>query len=135
MKYRNIEQYKYQLMADEKFETGILGYSFKTPFIELDPEGIMTLKDGYLSDGASGPTHDDEENMRAAFGHDGLYELMRRGLLPIEIKDTADRLLHKWMLEAGASEVRANYYYDAVHNFAWHTCIAGTETKDIILEV
>ena len=135
MRYRNIERFKYQLASDLTFETGITGFSYKGEFLELDPRGRMLIKDGYLADGPSGLTRDDETNMEPAFGHDGGYELIRRCVLPLEYKDTFDRLLRKWMLEKGALEIRANYYYDFVSKFGWDSCVPGSETKDDVMEV
>jgi len=135
MKYRNIEQFKYQLAENIVFETGIRGFSFKGEFLEIRPDGILTIKYGYLWDGASGPTIDTDSAMFGALVHDALYELMRREVIPTTYKDTIDRLFHSLLIRDGMNTLRANMWYDAVSRFAWHTCVPGSETKDKVLEV
>lgn len=106
MKYR--KGYKYQLAADEFYQT-----SFRPPKdivtvrIELSTDGIMRIKEGYASDGPSGPTIDRKTNMRAGIGHDGEYQLMRMGLLPCEDWKTADEDYGQWMVDGGAWEITA----------------------------
>src|SRR5512137_2390039 len=94
MRYREIGRFKYQLAEDKTWETGISGHSFDTEFMHMEQDGRFTLKTGYLSDGASGPTFDTDDSIEGAFLHDGLYECIRRELLPLSVKDRADRLLH-----------------------------------------
>jgi len=65
----------------------------------------MTIREGYASDGASGPTIDRKENLYAGFGHDGLYQLMREGLLDFRQWHRADEDYGKWMLECGAWKI------------------------------
>ena len=135
MLYRNIEQYKYQLAGDEVFETGIKGYSFDLRFIQMERTGRMTIREGYFWNGASGPTFDTESAMSGSLIHDALYECMRREVLPLTIKDHADRILHDVCTENGMIPIRADAWYDMVRAFAWNSCKPGTETKDQILEV
>lgn len=53
-------------------------------FLDLSEDGII-IRAGYCSDGASGPTIDDDTNRLATIGgHDPLYQLMRLGvILPV----------------------------------------------------
>ena len=134
MLYRNIERYKYQLAQPMTFSTGIEGHSFKTTYFTMFPDGMFVVKEGYLWDGPSGPTVDTPDSMRGSLLHDSLYECVRRELLPLSIKDRADRLLHDICTEDGMDKHRADLWYDMVSKFAWSSCIPGTETKDNVLD-
>lgn len=135
MLYRNIERFKYQLASDEMYMTGITGYSFDLRFIRMEPNGRLTVREGYIWNGASGPTFDTKSSMRGSLFHDALYECMRREVLPLTIKDKADRILHDICTEDGMIPIRADAWYDAVSKFAWNSAAPGTETKDQIQEV
>lgn len=135
MKYRNIERFKYQLAEDIVFETFIGGYSFDGEYLAINPVGVLTIKYGYMWDGASGPTIDTPSAMFAALIHDALYELMRREVIPFEMRNTIDRIFHRLLISNHMDRVRANLWYDMVHAFAGESGIPGTETKDDIEEV
>jgi hypothetical protein len=96
-----IKGIKYQLRDDLVTKTGIIGYDIDIKFIKLTLVGILTLRHGYVSDGPSGPTIDTKDFMRGAFVHDGLYELIRRELLPIAERSAADKLLKDICIEDG----------------------------------
>ena len=49
--------------------------------LTLTQGGKLTIHEGYCWDGCSGIV-DRKSNMRAGLGHDALYELMRKGLIP-----------------------------------------------------
>jgi hypothetical protein len=134
MLYRDITRYKYQLAEPMVFMTGITGYSFAAEFIEMSPKGQLTILTDYLWDGPSGPTMDTLDSMRGSLLHDALYECIRRELLPLTIKDKADRLLHDICTEDGMDKHRADLWYDMVSKFAWSSCIPGTEVKDNVLD-
>lgn len=61
--------------------------------VTLDTDGLLTLTAGYAFDGASGPCPDWPSIMRGAAKHDGLYQLMRLGLLPQSYRYVADCIL------------------------------------------
>lgn len=84
---------------------------------------------GYAWDGASGLTVDTPNTMVPALGHDGLYQLMREGGLPLEYREKADALLRDMMIERGVWKVRAWAWYWAVRKFAGP---AATEPKLIL---
>ena len=79
--------------------------------IELPATGLLTIHDGYASDGPSGPTFDTKSFMRAAFVHAAAYQLIRRGLLPAEMRVVADKELHRMVLEDGMWRIRAWWIY------------------------
>lgn len=110
--------YKYQLAALLLFDTGITGYDIKTEFIELSPLGLLLIKSGYAWDGASGPTIDDDTNMRPSCVHDALYQLLRMGLLPPEYRELADEILEFTCREDGMPGVRAEAWHLGVDLFA-----------------
>ena len=100
MKYR--KGYKYQVAEDVLFFTQIRGYNIITKRIELHPDGILIIREGYACDGPSGPTVDRTENMSAAVLHDALYQLMRQELLRHLHWPEADAEYGKQMKKCGA---------------------------------
>lgn len=116
MKYR--AGYKYQLVEDEQFITGIYGKHIKTDFIELFADGTLVGRKGYAWDGPSGPTVDTKNSMRAALAHDIGYQLMREGLLSLDYKAYFDGLFYMILRADGMSCLRAWIWYNAVWNFA-----------------
>jgi hypothetical protein len=77
------------------------------------------LKKSCAWDGPSGPTIDTKGFMRGSLVHDGLYQLMRDGLLDHEeYRKDADLLLKAICLEDGMSRFRAWYVYHGVRLFA-----------------
>jgi hypothetical protein len=116
--------YKYQLVEDYSktnghcFQTGILGFDIKTQFITLTPDGFLDIKAWYAWDGCSGPTYDDDTNMRGGLIHDALYQLMRLGLLPMECRAIADKILKQECLKDGMWKIRAWWYFEGVDHFA-----------------
>ncbi len=104
MKYR--KGYKYQLAKDEYYKTSFRpNRNIVAPRIRLNTKGIMRVREGYVSDGPSGPTFDRKTNLRAGVGHDALYQLMRMGLLPCNLWRKADRDYGRWLVEGGSWEI------------------------------
>lgn len=58
-------------------------------WISLSSDGLLIMKEGYPSDGPSGPTIDTKDTLRGAFVHDALCQLMRQGLLDVEWEKVA----------------------------------------------
>lgn len=105
MRYKS--GYKYQLVEDEVFDTGIQTFTIGVNFISLDSQGKLVAHKGYAWDGPSGPTIDRKSNMRGSLGHDVLYQLMRLGLLPQSYRRVADDLIYKWWVEDGMFKLLA----------------------------
>jgi len=131
--YTNIEKYKYRVRFDYRHDIGIKGYDIVLEDLRLTPDGILTLKAGFMSDGPSGPTIDSKEGMRAAFVHDAGYKLIRLGLLPISCKEIFDTLFHSILLEDQMSEVRADLWFEGVEHFGGKSCIPGSEREEILM--
>jgi len=102
--------YKYQLWYV---------YSITFPFPVRDYMGdfiwvshnILTFEPGYAWDGPSGPTFDTKNAMRASLVHDGLYQLMRVGVLDRKYRKYADQRFYDICREDGMSYIRAKLWY------------------------
>ena len=100
-----------------------LSDSFKTaPYINHEEfqlhEGVLTIYEGYLWDGASGPTLDTKDSMEPSAVHDCLYYACRQGLLDHTIwRDDIDREFHRLLLKNGMDQVRASVWYNSVRLF------------------
>ena len=90
MKYK--KGYKYQLVKPLETMTPIKGRVIDDDYIHLNIMGILTLRKGYASDGASFIAIDTKTIMRAAFIHDSLYESIRKGYLPAWYRKDADKI-------------------------------------------
>jgi len=116
MQYRT--GYRYQLAADERFETMIIGHKAGDRWFDLDFSGSLNIIAGYAWDGPSGPAIDTASFMRASLVHDVLYQMMRQELLPLSARDSVDNIMRQICLADGMSKVRAWYTYNAVRMFA-----------------
>lgn len=83
---------------------------------------VMTLKRGYRSDGASGPTWDSPNTFTGAFVHDAFYQAMRLGLIPQWSKPLADTWFRILLRQDGMSWARAAVFYYGVHYFGASSC-------------
>jgi len=108
MKYR--KGYKYQLAETDSWTTCFRPAEplrSESGRISMSMDGLMTIREGYASDGPSGPTIDRKENMYAGIGHDGLYQLMREGLLNCNQWRRADEDYGLWLLQSGSWKITA----------------------------
>ncbi len=113
IKYR--DGYKYQLVEDYQVVVGIKPLTFiLTPYIRLDVDGTLSIKEGYAWDGPSGPTVDTPNFMRGSLVHDALYQLLREGHLAQLLREAADQELRRLCLEDGMSSLRAWWVYRGV---------------------
>ncbi len=112
-------RYKYRLV--EPYQARIPIYPLRrirTEYLELGVDGVLTIKAGYAWDGPSGPAIDTRTFMRGSLVHDALYQLIRIGELPPDVKPTADKLLRQMCIEDGMNRVRAAWVYWGVRLFA-----------------
>ena len=113
------ENYKYQTIERFYYQTSIYSLSeHKTRFIRLETMGLLTVFDGYAWDGASGPTIDTRNSMRAGLVHDALYQLMRAELLPQSRRKEVDWEFYQLLRKDGMSRLRAWIWYRAVRRLA-----------------
>lgn len=130
IKYR--KGYEYQLAEDYTVQTGICPPNpLATGWLVLQPDGYLTIFEGYAWDGASGPTLDTPSSMRGSLVHDALYQLMRTGKLDISWREKADDLLHDICVEDGMPHFRAEIWEEMVSLFAAGCARPGSE-QDVL---
>ena len=134
LKYRTVKMFKYITLEEYRHKTPFHHMAAKAPLVELAHDGTLIISPGFFWDGASGPTVDTQDSMRGSLVHDALYFLMRLGLIPIEAKQEADRLLEVICIEDGMSPIRARAWYDAV-TVAALRCATEPQPPDEIYEV
>jgi len=134
MKYQKINKYKYRLHSAEVCQTPILNSPFEHKFFRLDSNGLLTIYEGYMWDGVSGPTWDSRNTMIAGCIHDALYQAIRLEVLPLDYKSIIDDLFHVLLLKENMSELRAGYYYLAVWVFGHYSCVPGSlNTPEVLI--
>jgi len=111
------EGYKYQLEQTYSQFTGIVCQGGGNAFVDIKPNGFLTISKGYAWDGASGPAIDTLNFRRGSLIHDALYQLIRLGHVSLADRDKADRLLQQIVLEDGMTRLRAWWVYTAVSIF------------------
>jgi len=113
VKYVLAETYQVQISI-YPHETIIGGRYGMIDYIQLSPEGLLTIKEGYPWDGPSGPTIDTKNAMRGSLIYDALYQFFREGKLPRDYRPTADRILAQICMEDGMTQLRADIWYEAI---------------------
>lgn len=110
--------YKYQLAKDYSIEIDIFPIKpIHTGFSHLYCDGTLIIQAGYAWDGPSGAI-DTKNFMRGSLVHDIIYQFIREGFLPGDMKKKADELLRKVCIEDGMSLIRAWWVYHGVKWFA-----------------
>ncbi len=127
--YKKIKdsRYKYKVIVMYEIQLNIIPEkNIEGSYFKLTTDGILSIKARYCWDGASGPTIDTKNVIRASCVHDVLYQMMREKQLSLEYKDIADRELQRIMMEDSDNNIfnkfRAWYYYWAVKNFGSSAC-------------
>lgn len=114
--YRDIGGAK-QLCSEFVFELPYnTGKKFTKGFIDVNGK-IVTVKIGYVWDGASGPTIDTSDSVCASLGHDVMYELIGSGDISMDNKEGADFWFYERLIQDGMPQFRAFYWYKAVRLF------------------
>jgi len=122
--------YKYQLGLDEKIqlpfkiEANLIQSALDTlvvkhEYFTITASGLLTIKAGYAWDGASGPTFDTSDSMRASLYHDVGYQAIGEKLLPMSYRVLFDELLLSTLIEDGMLDFRAHAWYKAVRAFGY----------------
>ena len=113
------QKYKYQLTEPFFFKTSVFPLKdIEDGFLLLETKGFLTVLAGYAWDGASGPTIDTRNSMRAGLVHDALYQLMREELLPQSRRKEVDWEFYRLLRKDGMSWLRAGIWYRAVRRLA-----------------
>ena len=119
MKYQKRRYWKYRLYNTEVYPTGItLTNPVQTRYIDMTVDGVITVKRGYVYDGASGPTIDSKNTMLASLIHDALYQLMRGNLISRDWRKRADEVLYEILIDKGMWKLRAKIWYRTVRKAA-----------------
>jgi hypothetical protein len=133
MKYRLINQYKYQLIGDHTEHLSNVFCKFiSTDWITVNGDKI-TIKSGYCWDGASCAI-DTKDFMVASLVHDALYQLIRLEYVSKDKRKLADLILNELCLKYGMSKFRASYVYWAVRTFGGKHIQIG-KPQDTIVEI
>lgn len=110
--YRPGEEYKFILRAPYSLRTNLsCGELVGNEFVKLSPTGLLLMSEGYAWNGASGPAIDTVDFIRGSGAHDATYQLFRDGMLSMDQRQAADKLLHTLVLEDGMWKIRANWVY------------------------
>lgn len=135
IRYRSLKAYKYSLAETYSVYVGILpiGPPIYTDYLDLSREGVLKIRAGYAWDGPSGPAIDTKNFIRGSLVHDAGYQLLRRGLLPMEKRVEFDRLLRDVCLLDGMSPIRAAWVYTSVRAAGWMAC-RRRDDREVILE-
>lgn len=99
-------------------------------YVILSADGLLTIKEGYVWDGPSGPTVKTKNFMRPSLVHDALHQLMRQGKLPWSHLREADILLREMCREDGMSWIRSKWVYIGVRSAARK--LAKTKTRPVL---
>ncbi len=130
--YRKLKGYKYQLVEEFKYQTNIVGFEIDDPYIKLDENGLLVVSKRYAWDGASGPTIDTLNSMRASLVHDALYQLLRMELLPQDQVIVADQLFKDILIADGMSPFRAWYWYQGLRLANGSAAKPGTQKPPVV---
>jgi hypothetical protein len=120
-RYRKI--YKYSTEASLRVATGVKGYEAEvpgsvSPWVSLDKDGTLFIKEGYSWDGASG-VPDTRWNLRGSLVHDALYQLIREGYLPKAARAPADSTFGDYCLKDGSGRALSWIFWAGVRVFGW----------------
>ena len=155
LRYQELHGYKYRVRNFERVE---LLNSYPTivhNYFSIDDFGSLNIAHDYMWDGPSGPTIDDQTNMRASLVHDVLYQAMREDLISRELyRKAADQELRRLMIKDGLAwlgdpktvikdtplnrawvRTRAQAYYVAVRLFGKKSSMPEKNPRGKIVEI
>lgn len=109
--------YKYQLQQPYFIQTPFRPEKFiSNGWVSLDIDGKMFFIPGYAWDGVTGAL-DTESGMAGSLMHDGGYQLIRLGLLPLSAKAILDEFMAEIYRRDGMWTTIAELFYWAVRKF------------------
>lgn len=124
MQYYEMKSYRFQVAEDTELEL-----INDIPNIEFDWFSVnnkkIQIKKGYAWDGASGPTINTKDTIKAYLIHDCLYQAMRLGIVDESNRKTADKELRDQMIKAGCWKIRAYIWYIMVRLFGTSSAKKG----------
>ena len=107
--------YKYQVDELHSVLTPVKGVVIGDEFFTLHATGLLVIRRGFTWDGASGPTFDTKNSMRASLVHDVFCICMRDGRLPHEVwAETVHAFFKEMCIADGMCGWRAHLWYLAV---------------------
>lgn len=110
--------YKYQLQQPYCIQTPLRPDNFiSNGWVSLDTDGMMMFMPGYAWDGPSGGAPDAPCTMAGSLMHDGGYQLIRNGLLPMAAKPILDKFMAQIMRADGLWAIVAKLFYFMVAKF------------------
>ena len=110
--------YKYQLAEDFQIQTTIRPpEEIEHRYFSMTKDGLLTVKESYAWDGASGPTMDTKSSMRGALVHDVLWQMLRLNLLPESYRPATNAELRRICVLDGMFRWRAATWEWAVTKF------------------
>lgn len=120
--------YKYQLVETYSVSIPIHPVSPIDGFwIQLTPQGSLTIRCGYAWDGPSGPAMDTKSAMRGSLIHDVGYQILRIGLMGPETREDWDALYERVCVEDGMWPLRARLHFIALRKFGWGAAKSSAE--------
>lgn len=112
------EGYKFQLRRTYEVMTRVRPKTtVGNGWLRLDPDGKLTISEGYAWDGTSGPTLETKKGIRGSLVHDAFFQLIREGLITMAEVQLADDEYRHIMLEDGLWAPRAWWRYLGVSWF------------------
>jgi hypothetical protein len=109
--------FPYALESPHTFQTGITGYWGRIGRVSIDQEGMLTIQQGFIWDGATGPAFDDPAMLVASLAHDATCILSSH--LGFRFRRAGDGFFRDVLLANGAPRFRAWYSYLAVTAYSY----------------
>ncbi len=132
--YRKLTSYKYQLVEEFQYKTDVIGFEINDlDFIKLDNLGNISISKNYAWDGASGPTIDTLNSIRASLVHDAFYQLLRMERIPQDYVIVADKLFREILVRDGMNSFRAWYWYKGLRLANGSAARPGTQKPPVII--
>lgn len=132
--YRELDDYKYQVLISFLIRTDITGIDIDTAIMEylgLDSSGLLYIKSGYAWNGSNWSS--DKHAMIASLVHDALYQLMRLGLLNRTVfRKPADALYRDLCIAEGMSKFEAAIRYRGLRWFGKSSTYIKKKTRGLV---
>ena len=123
--------YKYQLAKSYEHQLSfrLPPGGFRSRLFQARDDGVMLIARDYAWDGASGPTRDTKNSMRASLVHDVLYQAIREKVLPESFRPMADAEFWFITQQDGMRWWRAMGWFFAVRRFGEE---AATKVRKVL---